>query len=130
MIIKLNFLLNIIKITKLNMTCKNDEYALNLSEQLKCYITSSLMVDPVIVSTGHTYERYGIEEWFNSGYMSCPKTKKPVTNVLLPNITVKSITHEFVKNYNNQISSKYIRDLCLQYEKDLEIHRFFKSRKI
>jgi hypothetical protein len=34
------------------------------------------MYDPVIISSGQTYERICIEKWFDDGHNTCPKTQQ------------------------------------------------------
>ncbi|GFY91048.1 ARM repeat superfamily protein [Actinidia rufa] len=40
----------------------------------QCPISLELMTDPVIVQTGHTYDRSSILKWFKAGNPTCPKT--------------------------------------------------------
>lgn len=55
-----------------------------------CPITQEIMIDPVIIETGQTYERQFIEEWLKT------KSTCPITNVELkskswiPNYSLKS----------------------------------------
>jgi hypothetical protein len=35
-------------------------------DQFRCKIMHTLMDDPVVVATGHTYERSAIEQWFKT----------------------------------------------------------------
>merc|ERR1719343_1263956 len=44
-----------------------------------CPITQEIMVDPVIASDGHTYDRHAITEWLRTHDTS------PTTNMRLPN---------------------------------------------
>lgn len=39
-----------------------------------CPITRELMVDPVTLSTGQTYDRAPITKWINDGHYTCPVT--------------------------------------------------------
>lgn len=48
------------------------------------------MTDPVIVSSGQTYDRAYIQEWFDLGLDVCPKTRQPLELApLVPNYIVK-----------------------------------------
>ncbi|KAF5797127.1 putative U box domain, armadillo-like helical, Zinc finger, RING/FYVE/PHD-type [Helianthus annuus] len=50
------------------------------------------MKDPVIVSTGQTYERTCIEKWLEAGHKTCPKTQQNLTStVLIPNYVLRSL---------------------------------------
>ncbi|KAI5407041.1 hypothetical protein KIW84_053340 [Lathyrus oleraceus] len=50
-------------------TCVPDDY--------RCPISLELMTDPVTVSTGQTYNRASIQQWFKAGNITCPKTGSP-----------------------------------------------------
>ena len=55
-----------------------------------CPISKKVMVDPVICSDGHTYDRYDIEKWLKENSTS------PVTHAelpdknLIPNLSIKT----------------------------------------
>ncbi|XP_073387211.1 uncharacterized protein [Physcomitrium patens] len=51
-----------------------------------CPITRELMVDPVTLSTGQTYDRAPITTWINNGHYTCPVTGLTITSTdLVPN---------------------------------------------
>ncbi|CAA7401430.1 unnamed protein product [Spirodela intermedia] len=57
-----------------------------------CPISLDLMRDPVVVSTGQTYERSSIQRWIDSGNLSCPKTQQRLQNLALtPNYVLRSL---------------------------------------
>ncbi|ONK72417.1 uncharacterized protein A4U43_C04F19220 [Asparagus officinalis] len=61
-------------------------------EELRCPISLQLMYDPVIISSGQTYERVCIEKWFHDGHCSCPKTQQQLAHLgLTPNYCVKGL---------------------------------------
>uniref|UniRef100_A0A0E0CBN3 RING-type E3 ubiquitin transferase n=1 Tax=Oryza meridionalis TaxID=40149 RepID=A0A0E0CBN3_9ORYZ len=61
-------------------------------EELRCPISLQLMYDPVIISSGQTYERVCIEKWFNDGHSTCPKTQQQLSHLsLTPNYCVKAL---------------------------------------
>ncbi|CAM8953506.1 unnamed protein product [Rhodiola kirilowii] len=61
-------------------------------EELRCPISLQLMYDPVIISSGQTYERACIEKWFGDGHNTCPKTQQQLTHLsLTPNYCVKGL---------------------------------------
>ena len=61
-------------------------------EELHCPISLQLMYDPVIVSSGQTYERVCIEKWLNEGHRTCPKTQQRLSHLsLTPNYCVKGL---------------------------------------
>ncbi|XP_075519842.1 U-box domain-containing protein 13-like [Primulina tabacum] len=63
-----------------------------IPDDFRCPISLELMRDPVIVSTGQTYERTYIEQWLRSGHRTCPKTQQTLTsNSLTPNYVLRSL---------------------------------------
>lgn len=61
-------------------------------EELRCPISLQLMYDPVIISSGQTYERVCIEKWFSDGHTTCPKTQQKLPHLsLTPNYCVKGL---------------------------------------
>lgn len=57
-----------------------------------CPLSLNLMSDPVIVSSGQTYERVFIRKWLDLGYTVCPKTRNTLAHTnLIPNYTVKQL---------------------------------------
>ncbi|KEH43456.1 E3 ubiquitin ligase PUB14 [Medicago truncatula] len=50
------------------------------------------MKDPIIVSTGQTYERSCIQKWLDAGHRTCPKTQQTLLHTsLTPNYVLKSL---------------------------------------
>jgi len=70
-----------------------------IPDSLCCPITSSLMLDPVVMCDGHTYERSAIVEWIDSNPTS-PITGEPLTSTaLLPNVMARSLVREFAQRH-------------------------------
>lgn len=64
-----------------------------------CSIGYEVMVDPVVSSDGHTYERANIEQWFTLSNRS-PKTNLPLRNKeLFPNLALKETIEEAVLSH-------------------------------
>ncbi|CAN4115760.1 unnamed protein product [Withania somnifera] len=58
----------------------------------RCPISLDLMRDPVVVSTGQTYERSSITVWFESGHTTCPKTGQTLTHTdVITNSALKNL---------------------------------------
>ncbi|CAM8879098.1 unnamed protein product [Rhodiola kirilowii] len=71
-----------------NVNIKSPE----IPDDFRCPISLELMKDPVIVSTGQTYERSCIEKWLEAGHSTCPKTQQPLANTTLtPNYVLRSL---------------------------------------
>jgi hypothetical protein len=48
-------------------------------------------VDPVILATGHTYDRSSIERWLEQGHKTCPVTGMRLRHLeLTPNFALRS----------------------------------------
>ncbi|XP_010253199.1 PREDICTED: U-box domain-containing protein 13-like [Nelumbo nucifera] len=63
-----------------------------IPEDFRCPISLELMKDPVIVSTGQTYERACIEKWLEAGHVTCPKTQQKLSSTALtPNYVLRSL---------------------------------------
>ncbi|XP_059660729.1 U-box domain-containing protein 13-like [Cornus florida] len=63
-----------------------------IPDDFRCPISLELMTDPVIVSTGQTYERSCIEKWLEAGHGTCPKTQQTLTSTALtPNYVLRSL---------------------------------------
>ena len=100
--------------------------ASDLSDELLCPLSYAFMVDPVFLTSGKTYERQCIISAFEMQrnrtrdiQLECPATKTPVTDVLTPNLQIKSMTNKFVEKYKDikHIGPSWteIRRLCLDY---------------
>ncbi|GMJ00770.1 Plant U-box 3 [Hibiscus trionum] len=71
-----------------------------------CPLSLELMLDPVLVASGQTYERASIQEWLDSGLTICPKTCQPLAHKnLIPNYTVKEMVASWCEENNLQLSN-------------------------
>ncbi|MED6181723.1 hypothetical protein PIB30_021993 [Stylosanthes scabra] len=60
--------------------------SLVIPDEFRCPISLELMKDPVIISTGQTYERACIKKWIEAGHGTCPKTQQILSSsLLIPN---------------------------------------------
>ncbi|WOL03855.1 U-box domain-containing protein 5 [Canna indica] len=67
--------------------------------ELCCPISSRLMCDPVVISSGQTYERTNIEKWFEEGHDTCPKTQRKLANLsMIPNSCMKDLISTWCMN--------------------------------
>ncbi|XP_019093210.1 PREDICTED: U-box domain-containing protein 17-like [Camelina sativa] len=64
-----------------------------LPKDFVCSISLSLMKDPVIVSTGQTYDRSSIVRWFKEGHSTCPKTGQKIvdSSCVVPNRALRDL---------------------------------------
>lgn len=73
-------------------TCsQGDAKPLNAPSSYLCPISMDLMSDPVMVATGHTYDRACIERWLDQGNRTCPATGVKLRHLeLTPNFALRS----------------------------------------
>ncbi|KAJ9135992.1 hypothetical protein P3X46_033109 [Hevea brasiliensis] len=65
---------------------------ISIPKDFCCPISLDLMRDPVIISTGQTYDRSSISRWVEEGHSTCPKTGQMLTNTrLVPNRALKNL---------------------------------------
>lgn len=58
----------------------------------RCPLSLELMLDPVIVATGQTYEKEAIQKWLDHGLTICPVTRQKLSHSnLIPNYTVRAL---------------------------------------
>ncbi|KAK7318848.1 hypothetical protein RJT34_03555 [Clitoria ternatea] len=68
------------------------ETFLTVPKDFCCPISLDLMHDPVIISTGQTYDRMSISRWMEEGHCTCPKTGQMLDhNRLVPNRALKNL---------------------------------------
>ncbi|CAI9107621.1 OLC1v1007017C2 [Oldenlandia corymbosa var. corymbosa] len=66
-----------------------------------CPLSLDLMVDPVIVASGQTYEKSSIQKWLDQGLSICPKTCQKLSHRnLIPNHTVKALIANWCQENN------------------------------
>ncbi|XP_051125426.1 U-box domain-containing protein 8 [Andrographis paniculata] len=71
--------------------------AAELPDDFKCPISLEVMADPVILSSGHTFDRASIQRWLDAGHRTCPISKQllPEPLSLIPNHALRSL----ISNY-------------------------------
>uniref|UniRef100_A0A1D1Y1L2 RING-type E3 ubiquitin transferase n=1 Tax=Anthurium amnicola TaxID=1678845 RepID=A0A1D1Y1L2_9ARAE len=85
-------------------------------EELRCPISLQLMYDPVIISSGQTYERACIEKWFNDGHSTCPKTQQQLSHLCLtPNYCVKGLIASWCEQNGLSVPEGPPESLYLNY---------------
>ncbi|KAG6434534.1 hypothetical protein SASPL_106172 [Salvia splendens] len=72
-----------------------------------CPLSLELMLDPVIVASGQTYERAAIQKWLDNRLGICPKTGYKLSHKnLIPNNTVKALITNWCNENNLELGSK------------------------
>ncbi|XP_059302005.1 U-box domain-containing protein 1-like [Lycium ferocissimum] len=73
----------------------------NIPDEFRCPISLDLIRDPVIVASGHTYDRNSIAQWIYSGHRTCPKSGQRLIHMaLIPNYALKSLIHQWCQENN------------------------------
>ncbi|KAJ1686647.1 hypothetical protein LUZ63_018037 [Rhynchospora breviuscula] len=79
----------------------SEQSELNIPQDFRCPISLELMTDPVVVSSGQTYDRESISRWFGSAHATCPKTGQILTNLeLIPNKSLKNLIARWCRENN------------------------------
>ncbi|KAF5482413.1 hypothetical protein F2P56_002986 [Juglans regia] len=72
----------------------------------RCPLSSELMLDPVILASGQTYERSSIQKWLDNGLTICPKTRQTLSHTnLIPNYTVKAMVANWCDENNVRLNN-------------------------
>lgn len=67
----------------------------------RCPLSLQLMVDPVILASGQTFERSYIQKWLDNGLRICPMTRQNVQHTdLVSNYTVKALISTWCEENN------------------------------
>ncbi|KAI4367310.1 hypothetical protein MLD38_023061 [Melastoma candidum] len=73
-----------------------DTSSVPIPDHFRCPISLELMLDPVTISTGHTYDRSSIESWVATGNTTCPVTRSPLADFsLIPNHTLRRLIQDW-----------------------------------
>jgi hypothetical protein len=65
---------------------------LTIPKDFCCPISWDLMRDPVIISTGQTYDRSSISRWIDEGHCTCPKTGQMLVHSrVVPNKALRNL---------------------------------------
>ncbi|KAL5723680.1 hypothetical protein ACHQM5_007050 [Ranunculus cassubicifolius] len=68
-------------------------------EDFRCPISLEIMMDPVTIVTGQTYERSSIVKWLKAGNHTCPKTGEKLTSTeMIPNSALQKLIKQYCSN--------------------------------
>eukprot|EP01018_Ginkgo_biloba_P007283 Gb_20805 [translate_table: standard] len=74
-----------------------------IPDDFRCPISLELMTEPVIVSTGQTYDRASITRWVEDGHSTCPKSGQKLLHTnLTPNYALRSLIVKYCDEHNMQ----------------------------
>ncbi|ESQ44851.1 hypothetical protein EUTSA_v10003163mg [Eutrema salsugineum] len=92
--------------------------SLILPHEFLCPITLEIMLDPVIIATGQTYEKDSIQKWFDAGHKTCPKTRQTLDHLsLAPNYALKNLILQWCEKNKFKLPGK---EISSHSEYDLE----------
>lgn len=72
---------------------------IKVPDEYTCPITYELMLDPVVTTSGMTYERKNIVQWL-SRHNTDPLTREKISSVVIPNVLLKNIILQFLEKKN------------------------------
>ncbi|CAJ2670317.1 unnamed protein product [Trifolium pratense] len=80
--------------------------SLVVPEVFRCPISLELMKDPVIISTGQTYDGACIKKWLDAGHRTCPITQQIISSlILIPNHALYSLISNWCEANGVELSS-------------------------
>ncbi|XP_012858901.1 PREDICTED: U-box domain-containing protein 17-like [Erythranthe guttata] len=90
-----------LKKRKLPTNTVHDHSFSHIPDDFRCPISLDLMNDPVIVASGHTYDRNSIAHWINTGHHTCPKSGQRLIHMaLIPNYALRSVIQQWGQENN------------------------------
>ncbi|KAI9118991.1 hypothetical protein K1719_009666 [Acacia pycnantha] len=86
--------------------CPEVKSGISIPSYFICPLSLELMVDPVIVASGQTYDRMSIQKWLDHGLTVCPRTHQRLAHTnLIPNYTVKAMVANWCEENNVKLPS-------------------------
>ncbi|XP_021742687.1 U-box domain-containing protein 9-like [Chenopodium quinoa] len=77
---------------------------LNVPDEFRCPISREIMKDPVVLSTGQTYDRPFIQKWLKEGNRTCPQTQQVLSHIeLTPNHLVRELILQWCKDHGIEL---------------------------
>eukprot|EP01018_Ginkgo_biloba_P008289 Gb_24983 [translate_table: standard] len=87
-------------------------------EEFRCPISLQLMSEPVVISSGQTYEQVCIEKWFSEGHDTCPKTQQKLSHLsITPNYCLKGLIASWCEKHGINVPDPVSRPLPPAYRK-------------
>lgn len=86
---------------------------ISIPPYFRCPLSTELMLDPVIVASGQTFDRTSIKKWLDNGLAVCPRTRQVLTHQeLIPNYTVKAMIASWLEANRINLAT----NSCHQYD--------------
>ncbi|EXB82615.1 U-box domain-containing protein 18 [Morus notabilis] len=81
---------------QLNNKCSTEMLMGLNTDDFRCPISLEIMVDPVTIASGHTYDRSSIAKWFCAGNSICPKTSEKLKNLeMVTNLALRRLIQQY-----------------------------------
>lgn len=105
----------------------------SIPDEFICPLTLNIMRDPVMIKSGHSFERSAIFNWLQKGHDTCPLTRQPlgisglVTNhALLVQIQKWKASQQDPSSYETDDET----DSCFSTDEDDVAYRYGLARKV
>uniref|UniRef100_A0A0D9VE65 RING-type E3 ubiquitin transferase n=1 Tax=Leersia perrieri TaxID=77586 RepID=A0A0D9VE65_9ORYZ len=83
-----------------------DDTSFSVPKEFSCPISLDLMHDPVVASTGQTYDRPSIIQWIEEGHSTCPNSGQALADHrLVPNRALRSLISQWCLVFGLQYDS-------------------------
>ncbi|KAK8711739.1 hypothetical protein V6N13_147006 [Hibiscus sabdariffa] len=98
---------------------------LSCPEEFICPLSKKLMSDPVILSSGQTYDRPFIQRWLKAGNRTCPRTQQVLSHtVLTPNHLISEMISQWCESQGIELQIP-VRHGVEEAVTEAERHHFF-----
>ena len=75
----------------------------------QCPVSMEIMSDPVMIQTGHTYDRPSIQRWLEQGHKTCPVTGQRLRHLeLTPNFALRTAIQQFATEHGITLSDRQL----------------------
>ncbi|XP_009109322.2 disease resistance protein RRS1 isoform X1 [Brassica rapa] len=102
----------------------SEEYNATLPEHFKCPLSLTVMYDPVIISSGHTFERMSIQKWFECND-SCPVSKRILDDFTLQsNVAMKDQISKWCSKKGLDVQDPAMKHVNASHNLDFSIPSF------
>ncbi|XP_048593781.1 U-box domain-containing protein 5 isoform X3 [Brassica napus] len=102
----------------------SEEYNATLPEHFKCPLSLTVMYDPVIISSGHTFERMWIQKWFECND-SCPVSKRILDDFTLQsNVAMKDQISKWCSKKGLDVQDPAMKHVNASHNLDFSIPSF------
>lgn len=92
----------------------DSSHGFSIPSSFRCPLSLELMLDPVIVASGQTFERACINKWIVHGLSTCPKTGEPLSHTnFIPNHTMKAMIVTWLEENNRGLPSNDAQDVII-----------------